>query len=199
VITARFWGRLPEYASLLGRPGIDAVGRIREYFPSDIGTFAPLVLNTVVAEPGFALFIPAGTLHAYLDGDLYEAMAMSDNVVRAAMTPKFVDVETLLQMLNFWPRQPQWVEGKQVRPGIVKFVPPSSEFLLYQLKAKAGEKVAIGPFAHEAIASVLHGRAVVNGGSCQGGEVLLYLAGQTTVVEAETETVVTIASYESPS
>lgn len=52
-------------------------------------------------EPGQAIFLPAKEPHAYLSGDCIECMACSDNVVRAGLTPKFKDVETLLAMLNY--------------------------------------------------------------------------------------------------
>jgi hypothetical protein len=39
--------------------------------------------------------------HAYLSGDCVEAMALSDNVVRAGLTPKPRDVATLCRMLHY--------------------------------------------------------------------------------------------------
>ncbi len=39
--------------------------------------------------------------HAYLKGNCVECMAMSDNVVRAGLTPKFKDVDLLLRMLVY--------------------------------------------------------------------------------------------------
>ena len=51
--------------------------------------------------PGEAIFLPAGEPHAYLKGDCVEAMACSDNVVRAGLTPKFKDVDVLCDMLSY--------------------------------------------------------------------------------------------------
>lgn len=39
--------------------------------------------------------------HAYICGDIVECMANSDNVVRGGLTPKFKDIETLLQMMTY--------------------------------------------------------------------------------------------------
>jgi mannose-6-phosphate isomerase len=39
--------------------------------------------------------------HAYLRGNIIECMANSDNVVRAGLTPKFKDVDTLVEMLKY--------------------------------------------------------------------------------------------------
>ena len=39
--------------------------------------------------------------HAYLSGDILECMALSDNTVRAGLSPKHKDVDTLLRMLEY--------------------------------------------------------------------------------------------------
>lgn len=78
---------------------------LHEEYPSDIGVFSPIILNLVCLEPGQALFLPAGELHAYLDGVGIELMANSDNVLRGGLTPKHVDVEELLKVLNFKERE----------------------------------------------------------------------------------------------
>ncbi|KAJ1970695.1 Mannose-6-phosphate isomerase, partial [Dimargaris verticillata] len=48
-----------------------------------------------------AIFLGANEPHAYLSGDIIECMATSDNVVRAGLTPKFKDVEVLIEMLTY--------------------------------------------------------------------------------------------------
>ena len=45
--------------------------------------------------------IPAGELHAYLEGAGIELMANSDNVLRGGLTAKNVDVSELLNILSF--------------------------------------------------------------------------------------------------
>merc|ERR1719421_2375594 len=39
--------------------------------------------------------------HAYISGDCIECMALSDNVIRAALTPKFKDVDELCNSLHY--------------------------------------------------------------------------------------------------
>jgi len=73
----------------------------------DGGLFAAYLMNIVVIEPGFALYIPPGTLHAYLEGDLIEVMRMSDFVVRAGLTQKAVDVKSLFEIVNRKPSLPR--------------------------------------------------------------------------------------------
>ncbi|BDH56299.1 hypothetical protein MTP03_12380 [Tsukamurella sp. PLM1] len=75
-----------------------------ERYPDDAGVLAALLLNRVVLEPGQALYLAAGNLHAYVSGAAVEVMANSDNVLRGGLTPKHVDVPELLRVLDFTPR-----------------------------------------------------------------------------------------------
>jgi mannose-6-phosphate isomerase len=70
-------------------------------YPGDIGAACSLLLNAVMLQPGEALYLPAGNLHAYLRGLGVELMASSDNVLRGGLTPKHVDVPELLSVLDF--------------------------------------------------------------------------------------------------
>lgn len=70
-------------------------------FPADPGLAIAMLLNLVVLERGQALFVPAGTLHAYLRGLGVEVMASSDNVLRCGLTPKHVDADALLAIADF--------------------------------------------------------------------------------------------------
>lgn len=75
--------------------------RLNEQYPGDIGAFSPLLMNYLVLQPGQSFFIGANELHAYISGECLECMALSDNVVRAGLTPKFKDCETLCSMLTY--------------------------------------------------------------------------------------------------
>ena len=65
-------------------------------YPGDVGLFSPLLLNVVTLKPGQAMFLDACTPHAYVRGTGLEIMANSDNVLRAGLTPKYIDVAELL-------------------------------------------------------------------------------------------------------
>jgi mannose-6-phosphate isomerase len=67
--------------------------RIYDQFPGDVGTLAVFFLNYVKLQPGEAIYLAANEPHAYLSGELVEAMANSDNVIRAGLTPKLRDTE----------------------------------------------------------------------------------------------------------
>eukprot|EP00754_Rhynchopus_humris_P020809 Rhum_TRINITY_DN14715_c2_g2::Rhum_TRINITY_DN14715_c2_g2_i1::g.111173::m.111173/K01809/manA, MPI; mannose-6-phosphate isomerase len=76
---------------------------LAEQFPQDSGALMVYVLNLISLEPGQAIFLKPNEPHAYLSGDGVEIMAKSDNVVRAGLTPKFKDAETLLGMMSYSP------------------------------------------------------------------------------------------------
>lgn len=75
--------------------------RLNTEYPEEVGCFCIFVLNYVMMAPGECVFLAANEPHAYLSGECVECMALSDNVVRAGLTPKFRDVDTLLEMLTY--------------------------------------------------------------------------------------------------
>jgi mannose-6-phosphate isomerase len=77
--------------------------RLGDMYPGDVGVVSALLLNLVRLQPGEAVYLPAGNLHAYLGGMGVEIMASSDNVLRGGLTPKHVNVTELLRVLDFQP------------------------------------------------------------------------------------------------
>lgn len=77
------------------------VAVLAEAYPGDPGVVTSLLLNPVTLHPGEAMFVPAGGVHAYLTGLAVEIMASSDNVLRAGLTPKHVDVDELLRNVDY--------------------------------------------------------------------------------------------------
>ena len=88
-----------------GRAGEEPVWtwivKLNEEYPGDMGVLSPAFLNLIQLEPQEAMYLPAGELHAYLEGVGIELMANSDNVLRGGLTPKHIDVQELLAVLNF--------------------------------------------------------------------------------------------------
>lgn len=75
---------------------------LRKKYPGpDIGLFSLFFLNLIHLKTGEAIFLPAGVPHAYVHGNIVECMANSDNVVRAGLTPKFRDIPTLIDILDY--------------------------------------------------------------------------------------------------
>ncbi len=69
---------------------------LEKSYPNDIGLYAPLLLNVVTLAPGEAMYLDARTPHAYLKGTGLEVMANSDNVLRAGLTKKHIDISELV-------------------------------------------------------------------------------------------------------
>lgn len=95
-------------------PAYGWVLKLSEKYPEDVGILSPVLLNYVQLSPGQALFLPAGEMHAYLEGVGVELMANSDNVLRGGLTPKFVDTEELLKVLTFQDGEPQILSPETV-------------------------------------------------------------------------------------
>ena len=71
-----------------------------ENYGADVGLISLLLFNWVELNSGEAIFTPAGIPHAYIEGNIIECMANSDNVIRAGLTPKFKDLKTLIEMIE---------------------------------------------------------------------------------------------------
>jgi mannose-6-phosphate isomerase len=115
----------------------DWVVRLNRKFPGDIGVLSPLFLNLFRLQPGEAMFIDAGTLHAYLSGVCIEIMANSDNVLRGGLTNKHVDTDELLRTLRFVEEQPELLPPKVLSPTEMVYLAPAEEFVLSSIQVKA--------------------------------------------------------------
>ena len=121
-----------------------AVARLGARFGGDGGVVAALLLNHVVLEPGDALFLGAGRLHAYLGGMAVEVMAESDNVVRGGLTSKHVDVDALLDVVDAAAAD---VEVQRPAPagGVAVYAVPADEFSLSRFEVDGSATVGSGP------------------------------------------------------
>jgi len=104
--------------------------RLYDAYPEDIGVLSPLFMNLVRLEPGQAMFLHPGELHAYLEGVGIELMANSDNVLRCGLTPKHIDVPELMSVLTFEGRDAAVIEKRPVGGGEFVFETPAREFRL---------------------------------------------------------------------
>jgi mannose-6-phosphate isomerase len=101
-----------------------------EHFPGDIGAVIALLLIAIRLEAGEAIFVPAGTVHAYLGGLGVEIMANSDNVLRCGLTPKHVDVAEVLRVADFSELLDPRCASRPVGPNERVFTTPAAEFQL---------------------------------------------------------------------
>jgi mannose-6-phosphate isomerase len=82
------------------RVGLGLYWDINQQFPNDPGVFFSMFMNYVELSEGESIIIHAGIPHCYIEGECIEAMACSDNVVRAGLTPKAKDINTLLEVFH---------------------------------------------------------------------------------------------------
>ncbi|MHC5558712.1 mannose-6-phosphate isomerase, class I [Kocuria sp. U4B] len=98
-------------------PVAELVRYVGERHPGDRGLLVAVCMNHVRLTPGQSLHTPAGQVHAYLSGTAVEVMCSSDNVLRAGLTGKHVDVAELLAVLAPEQADPEVVEPPAAEDG----------------------------------------------------------------------------------
>lgn len=104
--------------------------KLNEEYPGDMGVLSPIFLNLVRLEPQQAMYLPAGELHGYLEGVGIELMANSDNVLRGGLTPKHIDVQELLAVLNFTDGEVNILNPENLTSGEAIYSTEAEEFVL---------------------------------------------------------------------
>jgi len=134
-------------------------------FADDIGLFSPLLLNVIELAPGEAMFLHAATPHAYVQGTGLEIMANSDNVLRAGLTPKFMDIPELIAHTEFHSI-------------------PSDEILLAPVKKdnKDNYPIPVDDFGFD----IINVSATSNTQYVRGAEILFCIKGEVTVENGDT-------------
>eukprot|EP00795_Rhopilema_esculentum_P016764 gene16764-8225_t len=149
--------------------------RIYNEFPGDVGCFVIYFLNHVILEPDEAIYLAPNVPHAYLSGDCIECMACSDNVVRAGLTPKFKDVTTLCNMLNYRPTKAEENKFKYtVKPNdefVCTYNPPVDEFAVDKIKVPKGStNYALAPINGPSIVLTVKGKAAATNALSENGD-----------------------------
>jgi mannose-6-phosphate isomerase len=134
---------------------------LAEAYPGDTGVVISLLLNRITLQPGQAIFLPAGKLHAYLRGVAVEVMANSDNVLRGGLTPKHVDVAELLRILDVADGPVQMPAARVVGSAEVVYDSPTRWFRLSRL-ALGDEPTALSAAGPQVMVTVA-GSATVTG------------------------------------
>ncbi|XP_065037829.1 mannose-6-phosphate isomerase 2-like isoform X2 [Musa acuminata AAA Group] len=101
---------------------------LEKQYQADVGVIAAFLFNYVKLSPGEALYIGSNEPHAYISGDCIECMAASDNVVRAGLTAKYIDVPTLCSMLTYKQGFPEILRGVPIYSYVSRYTPPFDEF-----------------------------------------------------------------------
>jgi mannose-6-phosphate isomerase len=118
------------------------VQRLLVQFPDDTGALVALMLNEVSLDPGEAIYLPAGNIHAYLSGLGIEVMAASDNVLRSGLTSKHVDVAEVLKLADFSELQEPKVRPKKLAEGLVEYPVKAAEFRVYRAEVSGKNLLA---------------------------------------------------------
>lgn len=118
--------------------------RVHSEYPGDVGCFMIYFLNYVQLEPFESIFLGPNIPHSYISGDIIECMACSDNVIRAGLTPKYKDVSTLINMLDYTPRTVAETKFQPTTSADVPcesvYDPPVDDFSVKVIKIPAGSK-----------------------------------------------------------
>jgi mannose-6-phosphate isomerase len=95
-----------EAIAALVAHGNEVAAVLAAAYPGDPGVVLATFLNHIRLRSGEAVELAPGTVHAYLHGFAVEVMAASDNVLRAGLTSKLVDVDEFLAVSRLDSRMP---------------------------------------------------------------------------------------------
>jgi mannose-6-phosphate isomerase len=118
------------------------VERLLTQFPDDTGALVALMLNEVSLEPGEAIYLPAGNIHAYLSGLGLEVMAASDNVLRSGLTSKHIDVAEVVKLADFSELAEPKVRPRKLAEGLIEYPVDCSEFRVYRAEVSGKNLLA---------------------------------------------------------
>jgi mannose-6-phosphate isomerase len=148
-------------------PNVQTVVALSDAYPNDPGVVVSLLMHRVTLSAGEAMYLPAGNIHAYLDGLGIELMAPSDNVLRGGLTPKHVDVPELLHVLDFTAYPAPLLKPEQVAPGVDRFAPEGVGFALVRVAGGGAElghgKARVAPLFGPSIAICTTGTVTLVG------------------------------------
>lgn len=153
---------------------------IAEFYPDDSGLFSPLLLNVVKLNPGEAMFLFAETPHAYLQGVALEVMANSDNVLRAGLTPKYIDIPELVANVKFDAKPANQLLTTPVKNGAELDFPIPVDDFAFSLHALSAEETTIDQQS-AAILFCVEGEAVLS----KGEQSLVLKPGESAFISAE--------------
>jgi mannose-6-phosphate isomerase len=151
VITRQQWRMMREFALL---------------YPGDPAVLSPLYLNVMMLEAGQAFYIPAGVLHAYINGFGVELMAASDNVLRGGLTPKHIDINELVNILELKTFLPEIITPEYLSSWF-SYNTPCGDFSLSFMNLHNDKKIFHGK---NSICIISEGELTVNGIHFKKGE-----------------------------
>lgn len=150
----------------------------------DRGIFSIYFFNLLHLKEGEGIYQPAGLPHAYLEGQNVEVMANSDNVLRAGLTEKHIDVPELMKHVQFVPTIPDIIQAEDGAVQVYKT--PAAEFELRKLKLSAAATLQTESatifFVYEGAADIKTSDTLL---PVKRGEAAVVFANQAIAVEPE--------------
>lgn len=108
----------------------------------DKGIFSIYLMNILHLQPGEGIFQGAGLLHAYLEGQNVELMSNSDNVLRAGLTPKHIDVQELMANTDFVITNPIIIRNS-LNKTLQNYPCETVDFSIQKISLDPGERCSI--------------------------------------------------------
>jgi mannose-6-phosphate isomerase len=161
----------------------------------DKGILSIYILNIVHVPKYSGLFQGAGLLHAYLEGQNIELMANSDNVLRGGLTPKHIDIEELIQHVQFEPTIPNLLKGDNLGQYETNFPCPVTDFGLTKIALTKGDTYTNQTGSFEMFL-LMQGSAIINNIELKAGELAAVKAGEHyTIIQTGDEMAVLFKSF----
>lgn len=165
----------------------------------DRGIFSIYFFNIVHLKDGEAIYQPEGLPHAYLEGQNIELMANSDNVLRAGLTDKYIDVNELMNYVRFEATIPNILKGEGDQHKTFRC--PVEEFELHSYVLKAGNEETIDASTADIII-LTEGEIDVKSGNgklrLKKGDAFLIRAGTHLEIQSTSESRIFRASVPEP-
>ena len=149
----------------------------------DKGIFSIYFFNILNLSRGEAIFQDAGVPHAYLEGVNMELMANSDNVLRAGLTSKHIDVIELIKNTKFEATIPDILNGIESKEnGETVFKTKAKDFELSKIEL-------VNSITHNSISNSVEILMLLNGSATftQKNESMTLVKGQSILITPNTE------------
>jgi mannose-6-phosphate isomerase len=177
---------VPDAVRRAGLPqaGASIMAQVVACYPDDPGVFVAALLQGRTLQPGEAVYVDPGTVHAYVRGLGLEVMTSSDNVLRLGLTRKDVAVDAALAAVDLHAEPHPCAPHRH--DGMLTYAPPGAPFAV-DLLEDTRTRLAGGTAR---IVACLTGRAEVGEVALAPGDAALLQDDAAVTVTAEGRTVV---------
>ncbi len=169
---------------------LECLRSLAAHYPGDPGALVSLLLHHVRLAPGEAVYLGARQLHAYLGGIAVEVMAASDNVLRAGLTEKHIDIPEMLRVLDFGELSEPRMFGRRAAAGLCEWDPGVPDFRLFRARVTHDSSAGAGGVFSDAASlggAQLEGAATEVVVDAHAPLVLIATAGRVLVSRPEAE------------